>query len=199
MSAEGQSRIHFRQNRHLVRFESVHLSETAQWFVGMEIPGRGQEVVQANYSQTTEVGQPHIMGRFYQRLLNEAERDSNPQVKVWLDEFVDLLIFIPRLIDSISGENEEFGELTCDDEACQLADRKFYYQITRHGIELITPSSRPGLNLSFALSELHESGEWFVRMRFRLNLAGRVGPEAHPAELYLFLTECKDNRIKGIN
>ena len=183
LSGQGQSRIHFRQNRSLIRFESALLKEEGQWFVAMDVPGRGQEVIQVNYFDD----QKPIQGRFYDRLYFSAEQE-NPEVLMWFEEFVKLLVFIPHLTD------EAFlDQLKCQNNACLFHERKFYYEANQYGFTITSPTDHENIALVFEASDLEQSGDWFRRVIFRLRLTDRVGPAAHPAELYFFLEDCRRN------
>lgn len=181
LSASGQSRIHFRQNRHLVRFESVLQQEEGVWYVALDVPGRGQELVQVNYLDDV----PTVQGRFYERLFHQA-RGENETVREWFEEFVDFLIFIPRLLDP-----KILDTLECGGGECIVEGETFYYQVSRHGITLTRPSELENVSLVFEVSGIDEQQEWFERITFRLNLTDRAGPEANPAQLFMFLEECR--------
>lgn len=183
LSAEGQSRIHFRNNRYLVRFESFNQEEGRIWYIALDVPGRGQEVIEIHYQGERKF----VRGAFYQRLLQEA-RNEHREVQVWLREFTQLLTLVPEVLGLAARE-----KLDCHKGICQGAGKKikFYYEISRTGLNLIWPTETEGLSLHLVLSDLDRKEEWFKRMNFRVQLADRVGPEAAPAELYLFLSECR--------
>lgn len=168
LSGQGQARVHFRQNRHVVAFESYLDRDHQVWYVALEIPGRGQELIQMNYA-AQEV---QVSGRFYQRLQHYASQEHD-MVRVWLDDFVDFLAQVPRWRDHPPKGSH-------------------YYRHRSGHVVFEQPIASQERAVELLVGQLHDEKQYYQRVHFRLTLGNQVGPEAHPAQLYLFFSECRE-------
>lgn len=179
LNSNGQARVHFKQNRYLVSYESANRTDKGEWLVGFDLPQRGQELLRMSYREKPR----RVSGPFFKRLYISARNEGESAQKK-LQGVISLLSDLPLLLSQAQQ-----GKLNCDGQSCQktLDETPISLEVTGDGLHLKKK------NIHFWATELTDNDEknWYQKLEISHVLPGKSGPESKTSSLSLFVKTCR--------
>lgn len=185
---EGKGRIQLFHNKHLFRFESLDGDSSEVWKMGVNIPARGEEVLELYYQEVLNDG-VKVRGKFITLLKEEIKiRKRKTYYLKILKDFISqlgLVLKMRRLGDS----NELKDSLSCKNETCFLNDSKIplEFKVNKQKFSMTLPVDDEH---EFLLEGFSREEKKYRRMRGRIaSTKGKI-KNSNEIGINLFFDSC---------
>jgi hypothetical protein len=185
---EGKGRIQLFKNKHLFRFESIDEVYSETWKMGVNIPGRGEEILELNYKGALKDG-VKVKGKFISLLKKDIRsRRRGLYYGETLNKFISRLGMILKL--KILAENKTLGEhLKCKKKNCFFKESKtsLSFQTTTQKFILTLPVDD---EREFQLEGFNPSNQKYQRLRGQIISKNGKIKESNGIGINLFFDSC---------